>query len=580
MKPGFKKILPIVILLIAVVLGIFIYRDNVSDKPSNSGFDAYTEGLFCSMLSSDTLSLHFYVKDPKAFGIKNLKQSFGDYSYSTMTQTQSYYIKEIESLCNYDYKSLSKNQQLTYDVLLDYFRRQLDFGDLCICSQSINSVTGVQAQLPILLSEYKFYSKKDIVNYLNLLKELPDYFDSICSFQKTKASNGYYMNKSSINSVISQCSEFERYDSKNILCTSFKSKISKCKFLSSAQKKKYVEKNVDAFNKYIIPSYKKIISTMNYLKEKKYYCKNKGLCKFPSGRDYYEYLIKSIVGSDRDVNEIKTLIREQLISDMRILNDFFKNHKDLEGDFIKEKNYSNSYKQILKTLLRMSEHDFTKISGLNYSVKKVNKSLAPYLSPAFYLSSPIDSDENIIYINESSNSGQDIFSLLAHEGIPGHMYQTEYFKRTKPPAIRHVINYGGYTEGWATYVEFLSYSYNYDNEVLADSLRANADFSLALYSLCDIGINYDGWSKKNVLKFLGNYGIDDEALAENIFEAVSQDPCNYLQYYLGYLEIENLKDYMKSLKGDNFSLKKFHNAFLKIGPASFPVVKKWLPYYY
>lgn len=51
------------------------------------------------------------------------------------------------------------------------------------------------------------------------------------------------------------------------------------------------------------------------------------------------------------------------------------------------------------------------------------------------------------------------FTTLAHEGFPGHLYQTIMSYQSGLPAIRSILNYPGYVEGWATYVEMMSYHY-------------------------------------------------------------------------------------------------------------------------
>ena len=75
---------------------------------------------------------------------------------------------------------------------------------------------------------------------------------------------------------------------------------------------------------------------------------------------------------------------------------------------------------------------------------------------------PIDnSGENVIYINPGHISDDlTLFTTLAHEGYPGHLYQTVYYSATKHPPIRDLLSFGGYTEGWATYCEMLSYYYS------------------------------------------------------------------------------------------------------------------------
>ena len=68
-------------------------------------------------------------------------------------------------------------------------------------------------------------------------------------------------------------------------------------------------------------------------------------------------------------------------------------------------------------------------------VKMLHDSLKDYCSPAFYLTVPVDAFENnVIYINEKNAlSGIDLYTTLAHEGFPGHLYQTVFFHQINTP---------------------------------------------------------------------------------------------------------------------------------------------------
>ena len=66
-----------------------------------------------------------------------------------------------------------------------------------------------------------------------------------------------------------------------------------------------------------------------------------------------------------------------------------------------------------------------------------------YLSPAFYLTAPMDDpDENNIYMNPAyKHSDIELFTTLAHEGYPGHLYETISSYEQELAPLRHVLNY-------------------------------------------------------------------------------------------------------------------------------------------
>lgn len=582
-----------VILLLIVLFFSLMFSHKSEDKFANDDqyqFNQYADQLFIDQISADTLSMHFYLSDPKTFGLENTAQTLGDYAYDSMTSSQQYYIDEINKLDTFDYNQLQTEQQITYDILMEYFRDQLDFADLCLCSQVLSPTTGLQAQLPILFAEYTFTTKSDIDNYLTLLWQLKDYYTKICDFQQIKAEHDCFISDFNCENIIAQCKDFigEKNAQENFLHTSFSKKISALSFLDDTEKNTYINENLKIIEESVFPAYEEIIHTLSTLKAGGYCKNNNGLYYLENGKEYYEYLVKNYTGSSKTVEELKSHIQADLAGDLQTIYSLLTVNPELEEKFYSDTVNSMEPSSILSDLLTKIGNDFPveyhehKLADISYDLKYVDKSLEDFLSPAFYLSPPIDKpSQNTIYINGGEKSQkQDLYSTLAHEGFPGHMYQSWFFSSTDPHPVRQIINYGGYTEGWATYVEFLSYYYQYSDQNLAKAFSCSASYSLALYSLCDIGINYEGWTLKDTIKYLSTYNVSDEKVCESIFQSVIEEPANYLQYYVGYMEISDLKDKIEQKLGDKFDLKRFHKAFLSIGPSSFDVVNKWIMYEY
>ena len=205
-----------------------------------------------------------------------------------------------------------------------------------------------------------------------------------------------------------------------------------------------------------------------------------------------------------------------------------------------------------------------------------------FSSPAFYLTPPIDTlNPNTIYINKGSSvSCPELFTTLAHEGFPGHLYQTLYFGKQETSPIRSCLSCSGYIEGWATFVEDRSYQYGAEflkiSPASMEFLRLNRCISLCLYSLLDIGIHDKGWDFNAVSEILSSFGITEQEVCHEIFQYIVENPANYLKYYLGFLNFSALENTIRDLEGDAFDLKKFHKNLLEIGSAPFPIVKKYL----
>ena len=140
--------------------------------------------------------------------------------------------------------------------------------------------------------------------------------------------------------------------------------------------------------------------------------------------------------------------------------------------------------------------------------------------------------------------------------------------------IRNLFSYQGYSEGWATYAEHYAYEISGLDENLAKVLQLNSSAILGIYAYIDMGIHYSGWDVKRVTDFLAEYGLGNEEVAQTIFEMMIEEPANYLSYFIGYLEILNLKETAQDAWGEAFTLKEFHEAVLTIGPAPFALLEE------
>ena len=206
-----------------------------------------------------------------------------------------------------------------------------------------------------------------------------------------------------------------------------------------------------------------------------------------------------------------------------------------------------------------------------------------YCSPAYYLTPPIDDmTNNIIYINHKNSPDKlTLYTTLAHEGYPGHLYQTVYsqlyMNQKNASCIRYLLHYGGYVEGWALYVENLSYYYaqalvqdtSPQTAAWYESCRLSRNLQLCLYSLLDIAIHYEGATPSKVGAILRELGITNPESASAIYEYIVEEPVNYLKYYLGFLEFTALKDAAQNAWGENFNLQRFHRFILETGPSDF-----------
>lgn len=551
-----------------------------ADSSSANAFDEFLLQLFRSEITQNTINLHFSLSSPASYGITDIPISLGGISGQAAEQNRAALENTVAALKRFDPKKLSKTQKLTYDILSDYLSMEQKGTDFSLYNEYLNPSSGIQAQLPVLYEEYRFYNEDDIKTYLKLLPLTGSYFEQIIDFEKEKSSAGLFMSDAVCKEVIEQCSRFADDGDDHYLILTFNKKVDDFKDLSDEQKTAYKKQNEKIVKEMIFPAYTSLASSLGSLLGSG---KNeKGLCYLKRGRDYYKYLVYENTGCADSIADIETMIGQKRLSDLSEAAALTASNPDLWTDAQKLSLSSADPTSVLELLKERMQSDFPKAPDVSYSVSYIEECMEDYLAPAYYITAPIDDyNANSIYINAKTDATtMRYFTTLAHEGFPGHLYQTIMSYQSGLPAIRSILNYPGYVEGWATYVEMMSYHYAGLPDDTATLLALNQSALLSLYASTDIGIHHDGWSLSDTIKFWNDYGISDPDTIAEIYRYIISEPANYLRYYVGYLQFLELKDYAKEIFGSDYNEISFHQAVLSIGPAPFQIVKDYLKDFY
>ena len=573
--------------LVCIIFSLALFVSSGGCAPGLTGsssaqvdFDKFTEELFCKEIAENLINLHFTVAHPKDMGITDYEVTYGDISKESIAECDARLENYLAVLDTFSPKNLSTKQQITYDILKDYFNLQLSTTDYYLYDEILSPSSGLQANLPILLEEYTFYEEKDVKDYLALLPQTKGYFEQVIAFEKEKAAAGLFMPDFSCQSIIDQCNEFVAAADNHFLIETFIKRLENVPGLSDSQKDTYIALNEKLVKEDLAAAYEYLGNEMTALIDSE---KNdKGLCYFPEGKEYYETLVYYSTGSSDNIKDLQDEIAQALSDDLLACYELMEKNPDIWDECVAA---SLTKKDASATLCELQEDmlaDFPKPPVTNYTVNYIDESIADFVAPAYYIVAPIDEyDSHSIYINKETNT-TDIyyFTTLAHEGFPGHLYQTVMTYESGFPAVRSMMNYSGYTEGWATYVEMMAYSYADIDPDVATLLQKNQSATLSLYAATDIGIHYEGWDLDETKNFWSHYGIDDEEVIQNIYEYIVGEPANYLKYYVGYLEFMELREKAEETYGEAFDEIAFHNALLSIGPAPFDIVEKYLNVYY
>jgi len=544
---------------------------SASDELDKIDFD-----MFADSVTSDTVSLHFAVADPKALGLTAPAATLGDvseeYNDTQIAKSEEY----LAALKKIDYSELDQQDQITYDVIEYDLEEAIAYKDYYYYSSAFNSVTGVQSELPLVLSEYSFDTKADIDEYLLVLKDLYRYYGDLMEFEKTRADKGSGASDENIQKIIDSCNSFLEDKEDHFMISSFEERLGTVTGLTEAEKKDYISQNQKMMDDYVFPAYQLLIDGFTDLLGTGKH--DGGICNLSGGKEYYALLLKSTTSTDLSVKEATSMIEDAIDKEIDVLM-----NTDSSSDFEEAYNTydfsEGTIEQNLDYCKDAIKTDFPGIMDHDVTLKQVPSQLEDFFSPAAYLSCRIDDpSENLILTNTAALADyQNVLETIAHEGYPGHLYEAVYHAENIKSYYQRYASFIGYSEGWAEYAAgYIMETSDYDQELVSYVDAENQLFNLLFPARIDIGVNYQGWTTDDVANFLSQYNVNMQDYTDYCYDMAIEIPCYYMPYCIGHLITADIFTNAEDKLGSSASLEEIHKAYLDIGPAPFPVIEKYM----
>ena len=547
-------------------------------------FDYFIDDLFIYYVTADSITLNFYISDPDYYGIDvgRFTPTLGE--VASIEAIEQYYQEDFEyddEIIGFHYGALRPDQQIIYDILTRSMdiNSQWDGEDFHFYSGYINPGTGIQAQLPFVLAEFNFRSLADIEIYFKLLEDTERYFGEIIDFERERSRRGMFLSVENVDKVLDGIESFLSFREDNLMILIFNDMIDGFAGIDERQREQYKQRNENLVFEYFLPAYENLYAAMGELRGVG--AREGGLANLPEGRMYAEAFLQYITDSDMTIEQVDSLLTSELEAIEKRLVSLLESDLELAQSFddgtigVLHDDTPENYMDMLEMSIAQ---DFPPLGPVSYSIREVHPSLQDHLGPAFYLSPAIDVfNNNVIYINPAeATDSLYLFTTLAHEGYPGHMYQTVFFLQGFPHPVRNFLTGIGYSEGWATYVEVESFRYAGFSENETELLQLLHIYDLLFTSRIDLAVNALGWDIDSISDWMDEMGFQDHDFSEDIFHAVTGDPLRYLPYSVGYLEMSALRQKAARFMGRYFDLAQFHGFILDFGPAPFAVIDSYL----
>ena len=545
-------------------------------------FDEFMKQEFVESMEQSYPNTHIILENPQDYGVDTSKtkvQIDKELNETTMKENKELNEKSAKAFKEFDRDTLSDEQKETYDIysyMLDYTTEMND-SKFDYMSMPLESMTGMHTQLPTLFSDWTLRNEQDVKDVITLMKSVRPYMDSILAYTKKQEEKGTLM--LDIKSVKEYCEKVVKEDVNSSVLTGLNESIDNLK-LGDDKTKQYKAELKKAFQEYFLPAYSDIIKTMKELDSSKN--NTLGLSHMKNGKEYYELLFKQATGTDKSIEDIKKELNSMSRSSLLAVQSVISKNKNLYDEYVngKIKTKYTDFESMLKDLDKDIKDDFPSVGTLNYRIRPIGEDLASGGVAAYFNIPALDGTTpkqiRVNMLEDALNvQSLETFSTVAHEGIPGHMYQIAYaYKNVKDPWRNSMASFLGYTEGYATYTEL--YALKYLDGVSADAVKLQQNMVVyqdCLIALADIGIHYEGWTKEDLSNFLEENGLGVSDVSD-FYNQLQANPTAFLSYYVGYVQIANLKkDAQEELK-DKFNDRDFHEAILKSGAAPFHVVEE------
>lgn len=546
-------------------------------------FTKFLDDYVIEVVSQDYLSTHVYFENPSNYGIEFTSDevNLGEVVY---TQEDKQLIEDTkEKLLSFDRDLLSAINQDNYDQLLYDLDLQLAYmaDDMAYLGSLFGPMSGFYSSIVTTLVDFVIRDEADLNNYIALINSLPDYLDKVIAYTDKQAENGTLM--INFDSVMEYCQNI--VDDDGTIYESLMAKVDSLD-IDESSKENYRLQLDDAYHNSFIAMYEGIITYLNDL-EKNSSNNELGLAHLPNGKAYYELLVKDKAGKDISVEELEELMQDLLVDNLTVMMTIIQNNPESYESFdLNMQTSFSSYDEILNFLENNVIKNFPSVGNLTYEVAGINPLIASSGTAAYFNIPAIDqTTPKQIRVNTLDSSldisGLSTYITLAHEGLPGHMYQYAYNYQNRDSLFAKVNSNLAFTEGYAVYASYeaLDYLSEIDPNHLA-LYKANEMIIYAILVLSDIGINYHGYDLEEFKEFITQAGLQlTEEGYQAQYEQLRDDPGAFIPYYAGYKQIMDLKEEAQETLGNKFDEVSFNQALLDSGNVPFIVVERHVENY-
>jgi uncharacterized protein (DUF885 family) len=512
-------------------------------------------------------------------------------------------------LKEFDRADLNRQDQITYDILLDQYDTALAFKRFDWLSSEglypIAPMWGVQVQLPSFLeSDHIVKNQKTARNYVKRLEATAQKLDAATADMLRQTKSGVILPLPLLESAEQGiAATVKPAPADSPLVTTFVTRMKKAG-IESAEQAKLTDSAVAVLKDQVYPAFTRMTAALESVRGRAA-TQADGVGRLPDGAAYYAVALRQMTTTDytpdqvhelgrsevsRVSAEMDQLLRSQGLAEGTVASRVQALHRDPrfllpDSDEGRAKLLAR-YQQILDEVnARMPEY-FRTVPAGQLRVQRVPVAAENNVSGAYYDMAAMDgSRPGTFFVNLRSvkeTATWTMKTLAYHEGIPGHHFQISIAQHLKDmPLIRQQPIYSAYAEGWALYAEHLAAEIGmYKDDPFGDVGRLESELFRAARLVVDTGLHSKGWSREQAITYMtGTTGMNESEVVSEVERYMGQ-PGQACAYKVGQLKILELRERAKAALGPKFDLKDFHAVVLENGAVPMTlleaIVNQWI----
>ena len=538
-----------------------------------SDFDRFCTEEFTRRMESDYMTMHYTLKDYRAFGVTKPELTIGDASWESFEHEVQATDEALEKLHAIDMESLDEDQKLICQSYERYLESYRELNAMPLFESYFDPASGIIDNLLTNFTEFVFYTPEDVEDYLAVLESVPQYIDDALEVTRRQAKEGFFLRDDQLDMTEESIDDFIAKKNDSQLIIIFEERIDELEGLSEEEKEAYKKRNRDIVLNSYIPAYEKAGEELEKLRGSRSY--EGGTANYKNGgKEYYAALARYKTSSLEDIEDLLDdcgVFLENLV-DQYI--DLYLSNPEVD-DLYETETTSLATPDDVLSYLQSHLSMFPEGPEVTYEYDYLDPSVANDATVAYYLTPPIDDiRHNVIRINEDAvgDDPNELYSTLAHEAFPGHLFQITWYMNEESEPLRHSYDFIGYQEGWGMYSEWCAWEFSDIDPDAAELNRIYVALSYVEDAAVDLAVNGLGWSTDEVANWLEGIGLNG-AGAQEIADFVIQRPGLLLPYGIGMMRFLTMRSEAEEKLGDKFDLKEFNTVLMEGGDRPFEFVE-------